>query len=76
MGAVEILKHNPFGHAFFDTDGSAHIRYGIDESRGAVLIFRPDGYLGTVVDPKRPGDIANYMGRFLISASSKTNGYH
>ncbi|KAI1392851.1 FAD binding domain-containing protein [Hypoxylon trugodes] len=40
----------PLGHAYFDTeDQHAYRQYGISPKQGAVVILRPDGWIGTMV---------------------------
>jgi len=47
--AYELLGGNPLGKVYFDRDGVAHERYGVDASKGAIFVFRPDGWIGTAV---------------------------
>ncbi|KAF2710742.1 3-propionate hydroxylase [Pleomassaria siparia CBS 279.74] len=46
--AYETVGGMPFGKVLYDEDHSAHKRYGVDVGRGAVIILRPDGWIGTV----------------------------
>ncbi|KAL8796565.1 MAG: hypothetical protein Q9182_007357 [Xanthomendoza sp. 2 TL-2023] len=46
--AEEKLRGEAFGTIVYDVDGSAHSRYGIDVAKGAVVVVRPDGVVGTV----------------------------
>jgi len=48
-GGQEILGCQPFGKVFLDGDMKAHGMYGVDVQRGAIIVFRPDGWIGTVV---------------------------
>jgi phenol 2-monooxygenase len=48
--AYETLGGMPFGRVFYDDNHSAHERYGVQVDKGAVLVLRPDGWLGTVVE--------------------------
>jgi phenol 2-monooxygenase len=50
IGSGEVMGCQPFGRAYFDHKRQAHEAYGIDDGRGAVLVFRPDGHLGIVLD--------------------------
>ncbi|KAI0023766.1 FAD binding domain-containing protein [Xylariomycetidae sp. FL0641] len=48
--AYELLGHEPLGQAYFDQqDQSAYHRMGIDPGRGAVVVLRPDGWMGTMI---------------------------
>jgi phenol 2-monooxygenase len=66
--AFETLGGMPFGRVFYDDDHGAHRRYGIDVSKGAVLVLRPDGWVGTVIemDSEAAGKLEKYFSRFLI----------
>src|SRR2546429_1101380 len=46
--AWHVLQTEPLGRVYYDPDSSAHRRYGIDDSEGAVIILRPDGWIGAV----------------------------
>lgn len=39
----------PFGKVYFDEKVQAHEIYGVDWDRGAIVVFRPDGWVGTTV---------------------------
>lgn len=43
----ETLGMMPFGNTYYDIDGLAHEKYGIDKSVGGIVIIRPDGLVGT-----------------------------
>ncbi|KAH7417037.1 FAD binding domain-containing protein [Cadophora sp. MPI-SDFR-AT-0126] len=45
--AFELLGVMPFGKVFYDEKHTAHLRYGIDVGLGAVVVLRPDGWVGT-----------------------------
>jgi phenol 2-monooxygenase len=67
--AFETLGGMPFGRVFYDEDHSAHKRYGIDVKKGAVLVLRPDGWVGTIVemDGSAADKLRRYFERFLIT---------
>jgi phenol 2-monooxygenase len=46
--AFELLGVTPFGKVFYDQKQTAHVRYGVDVRKGAVVVLRPDGWLATV----------------------------
>jgi phenol 2-monooxygenase len=70
--AYETLGGMPFGRVFYDEDCSAHLRYGVATEKGAVVVLRPDGWVGTVIE--LDGDAGRklecYFGRFLLAATS------
>ncbi|KAH7364481.1 FAD binding domain-containing protein [Rhexocercosporidium sp. MPI-PUGE-AT-0058] len=45
--AFEVLGVMPFGKVFYDEKQTAHLRYGVDVKEGAVVVLRPDGWVGT-----------------------------
>jgi phenol 2-monooxygenase len=45
--AFELLGIRPFGKVFYDEEQTAHLRYGIGIEKGGVMVFRPDGWVGT-----------------------------
>ncbi|OTA91155.1 hypothetical protein M434DRAFT_397413 [Hypoxylon sp. CO27-5] len=49
----EFLGHEPLGRAYFDVGGghkTAYQWYGIVPARGAIVVLRPDGWIGTMVE--------------------------
>jgi phenol 2-monooxygenase len=66
--AYETLGGMPHGKVFYDEDHSAHQRYGIDVNKGAVLVLRPDGWVGTVTELGQGASNAleTYFKRFLV----------
>ncbi|KAF2098696.1 pentachlorophenol 4-monooxygenase [Rhizodiscina lignyota] len=64
MNADTALGVEKFGDAYYDVDHTAHAKYHISTSRGAIVILRPDGILGTAVDLDEPGIIAQYFSAF------------
>ncbi|KAH9218954.1 FAD binding domain-containing protein [Leptodontidium sp. 2 PMI_412] len=45
--AFELLGVMPFGKVFYDEKQTAHLRYGVNVKEGAVVVLRPDGWVGT-----------------------------
>ncbi|KAI1106185.1 FAD binding domain-containing protein [Jackrogersella minutella] len=46
----EFLGHEPLGRAYFDgEDRAAYQRYGIASTQGAIVVLRPDGWIGTMI---------------------------
>ncbi|KAI0149776.1 FAD binding domain-containing protein [Hypoxylon sp. NC0597] len=49
----EFLGHEPLGRAYFDFsegDKTAYQSYGIDTTQGAIVVLRPDGWIGTMIE--------------------------
>jgi phenol 2-monooxygenase len=66
--AWHLLGTEPFGRVYYDTDSSAHERYSIDREEGAVVILRPDGWIGAILELEATGIVARleeYLGSFL-----------
>ena len=61
----ERLGVSCFGDAFYDVDGLAHERYGIPLSKGAVLVARPDGTVGTICALEDGANVSRYFERFV-----------
>lgn len=64
----ELLGVMPFGRAFFDEKHTAHARYGVDIKKGAVVILRPDGWVGTLTELSQAAatELEAYFQRFLV----------
>ena len=63
--AEEKLGIPLFGAAYYDVDGSAHARYGVDGSNGAVVVVRPDGTIGTACRLDEGSRISAYFANFV-----------
>ncbi|RYO44820.1 hypothetical protein AA0113_g10737 [Alternaria arborescens] len=68
--AYETLGGMPSGRVFYDEDCSAHLRYGVAAEKGAVVVLRPDGWVGTIVElGESAGEkLLRYFGQFLVAA--------
>jgi len=69
IGTAEILQGcAPFGRTYFDPLRKTHEAYGIDTLTGGVVVFRPDGYVGTVAPLGQETNslLAAYFQRFLL----------
>lgn len=66
--AFELLGVQPFGKTFYDKEQTAHKRYGVDIAEGAIVVLRPDGWVGTVtkLDGSAVGELETYFAKFLI----------
>ncbi|KAJ7116477.1 FAD binding domain-containing protein [Mycena epipterygia] len=67
-GAADVLGVPGFGggRVFWDTEGRAHGMYGVDEARGAVVVFRPDGWIGCVVALEKVQELSAYFADLLV----------
>ncbi|THH26983.1 hypothetical protein EUX98_g7209 [Antrodiella citrinella] len=72
----EILRPH-WSHVLLDdtdmyarTGGGGYERYGIDPERGAVVVVRPDGYVGIVAPLEGVKGIQEYLSVFLKKSSS------
>lgn len=57
------------------TSAPLHKKYGINESEGAIIAVRPDGYVGAIVPLKEEGwlALADYFDAFLVRNSQKAS---
>ena len=53
-------------------DQDAHYWYGINHARGAVVVVRPDLWIGNSVWPEDPSSLDEYFGGFLVEQGAKT----
>lgn len=70
--AYELLGHEPLGRVFYDDlQQTAHKRYGIDVAKGALVVTRPDGWVGTmtVLDPSAVAELETYFKRIFASTT-------
>jgi phenol 2-monooxygenase len=66
--AFEVLGVRPFGMVFYDQKNTAHVRYGVDVKKGAIVVLRPDGWVATAVALKIGAveELEGYFGKVLI----------
>ena len=64
------------GNAFYDVDGSAHKRYGILTEKGAVIVLRPDGMIGTVCNLVDGNEASRYFAQFVIARKEESIDIH
>jgi len=50
----------------FQQGGKAYTTYGIDSRTGAIVVVRPDGYVGTVAPFEKLSDLGAYFAAFMI----------
>ncbi|KAL3459562.1 FAD binding domain-containing protein [Aspergillus heterothallicus] len=69
LGVQDALEGQmPFAATYYDPKRGAHHRYGVDLRYGALVVLRPDGYVGCVADLSADGGraVEEYLGGFLI----------
>jgi phenol 2-monooxygenase len=47
--------------------GQIHERYGISRSAGALVVVRPDGYVGTIAPLDELATLDTYFAGFMLS---------
>ena len=62
--SYEALGLDPFGDTYYDPEGSAHVRYGIEQDIGGIVVTRPDGLVAfrCAIDGE---EVSSYFSRFL-----------
>ncbi|KAK5119752.1 hypothetical protein LTR85_007328 [Meristemomyces frigidus] len=70
----EHLGVRRFGKAYWDTDNSAHLHYGVHIEQGALVVLRPDGLLGFVAPLDGFESVARYFERIVVAAKTQPNG--
>lgn len=70
IGAEEYTGVAPSGVPYFDPLRAAHDTYGIDVTKGAIVVFRPDGYVATVVGLEEAHVLGDYFARFLVEGAT------
>ena len=63
----EYLGVPCFGDAFYDMDGSAHVRYGVATEKPAIIVLRPDGMVGLTSTLGDGHDISSYFAGFITA---------
>ncbi|KAL8708645.1 MAG: hypothetical protein Q9220_006470 [cf. Caloplaca sp. 1 TL-2023] len=65
----ERLGCTGFGTRVYDPDASAHERYGVAQDKGALLVLRPDGTVGTAMRLEDGTMLREYFQKLLISGA-------
>ena len=47
--------------------GGGYDTYGIDPQTGAIVVIRPDGYVGIVAPFEQLGDVDAYFRSFMVA---------
>ena len=47
--------------------GGGYEKYGIDKQKGAIVVVRPDGYVGVVAPFENLADVDAYFAGFMVS---------
>lgn len=71
---AEHLGVEQFGDAYWDTDCTAHVRYGISLDTGAIVVVRPDGILGFVAPLDGFDKVTEYLDRLIEPQEQKSVG--
>jgi phenol 2-monooxygenase (NADPH) len=63
------LRTDPLGRVYYDGDGSAGQRYGINVEQGSVVVIRPDTWIGAKLemDANAPAEIFRYVSGLMPS---------
>lgn len=69
VAAEEFLGVAPFGRSYYDPCRAAHEIYGVDTNQGAIIVFRPDGYIATLVRLEESQKLGEYFARFLVEGA-------
>jgi len=56
-----------------DGGGKAYSTYGIDRRAGAIVVVRPDGYVGLVAPLDDVGVLNTYFAGFMIQRTSSSS---
>ena len=65
----ELLGIEPFGKILYVGNSSAPERSGIDVNEGAVVVLRPDGWIGTMINltaEHSVQELEQYFERILV----------
>lgn len=55
-----------------DAGGKAYATYGIDRRAGAIVVVRPDGYVGLVAPLEDVGVLNTYFASFMTQRTSSS----
>lgn len=61
-------------HRVPDAKAAAHAKMGLDQERGGVVVVRPDGYVGCVVDLAEGSGTVDALNQYFGAFSSKPVG--
>lgn len=70
------LGGQAFGKMYQDWDHTAHLRFGVPTSEGAIVVVRPDSYMGFATTLDQPSAVEDYFSRFMegFKPDQATNG--
>ncbi|ETS84835.1 hypothetical protein PFICI_02860 [Pestalotiopsis fici W106-1] len=51
---------------YADSHGAAHRQLGVSDEHGALVVVRPDGYIGLVTGLEKLGDVTAYFDKFML----------
>ena len=63
----DLLEMAPLGKTYYDPESAAHQRYDVDISKGAIIVIRPDGWIGSrlTLDVDAVRSLEGYFKPFL-----------
>ncbi|OTB05647.1 hypothetical protein M426DRAFT_319633 [Hypoxylon sp. CI-4A] len=65
----ELLGYKPLGRAYFDNEArEGYSRYGVDTEQGAIVVLRPDGWIGTMImlGPRSGSELRSYFDNIFL----------
>ncbi|KIJ36389.1 hypothetical protein M422DRAFT_179617, partial [Sphaerobolus stellatus SS14] len=61
----ETLGAQPLGKTLHDRTSEAYGTYGVDPTKGAIIILRPDGLVGFIATLDQHEEISKYFSEFV-----------
>ena len=65
VGAEDGLGQRPFGRTAWDPMTAVHEIYGVDLTRGAIVLLRPDGWIAAVCGLEQAASLEPYLAQWL-----------
>ncbi|RUS25657.1 FAD binding domain-containing protein [Jimgerdemannia flammicorona] len=65
VNMLKYLRITESEHVYVE-DGNVHKKYGVDVAKGAVIVVRPDGWIGACIDLRNFPALEEYFQRFLV----------
>ena len=70
VGAEDGLGQRPFGRSAWDPTTAVHEIYGVDLTRGALVLLRPDGWIAAVCGLDQAESLEPYLAQWLKPRTS------
>ncbi|KAJ6627688.1 FAD binding domain-containing protein [Mycena sp. CBHHK59/15] len=67
----ETLGAHPLGKTLYDFTGDVFARYGVNESRGAIVVVRPDGVVSFKTTLDGAQALSDYFGSFILRGTER-----